>query len=387
VVIDNKGSAYDEVVNQIQKTGPIPFEEFMEIALYSDNGYYSKPTSFGVYGDYYTSPSIHPIFGYLFAIQIMNIWEYMDRPRPFTVVEIGAGDGTLGIDIVSTIRSADMPVSNYLEYIPIDKGPNKATVEGTAILEADGLDSCNAALASCVVISNELIDALPVDILEVRDGRTNLVYIGVDEQGNLKEELIETSLDEFVSFDISSLEGYRGPLCRGLGQWMPSVLDLVPKAFFLNVDYGYEESDYLSMRKSSRLLQTYYKHVDNLSPLFRVGDQDITAHVNFTALRRVMAQRGIKPVCNITQREWLFGLGYSDVLNGMRLSGEVSRRELNLIDRLVEVEGLGGFRVEMSQRGMNKPKISKLNSVIDLSGSFGTVPPVTDKHMAFHLNR
>ena len=118
MVIDNKGSAYDEVVNQIQKTGPIPFEEFMEIALYSDNGYYSKSTSFGVYGDYYTSPSIHPIFGYLFAIQIMNIWEYMDRPRPFTVVEIGAGDGTLGIDIVSTIRSADMPVSNYLEYIP-----------------------------------------------------------------------------------------------------------------------------------------------------------------------------------------------------------------------------------------------------------------------------
>ena len=387
MLIDNKGSAYDAVVNQIHKTGPIPFEEFMEIALYSDNGYYSKPTSFGVDGDYYTSPSTHPIFGYLFAIQIMNIWEYMDRPKPFTVVEIGAGDGTLGIDIVSTIRSADMPVSNYLEYIPIDKGRNKATVAGTEILASDGLDSSNADLASCVVISNELIDALPVDILEVRNGRTHLVYIGVDKQGNLKEELIETALDEFISFDISTLEGYRGPLCRRLGQWMPSVLDLVPKAFFLNVDYGYEELDYLSMRKSNRLLQTYYKHVDNLSPLLRVGDQDITAHVNFTALRRVMAQQGINPVCNITQREWLLGLGYSDVLNGMRLSGEVSRRELSLIDRLVEVEGLGGFRVEMSQRGMNSPKNSKLNSLIDFSGSSSALPPVTDKHMAFHLNR
>ena len=168
---------------------------------------------------------------------------------------------------------------------------------------------------------------------------------------------------------------------------MPSVLDLVPKAFFLNVDYGYEELDYLSMRKSNRLLQTYYKHVDNLSPLLRVGDQDITAHVNFTALRRGMAQQGINPVFNITQREWLLGLGYSDVLNGMRLSGEVSRRELSLIDRLVEVEGLGGFRVEMSQRGMNSPKISKLNSLIDFSGSSSALPPVTDKHMAFHLNR
>ena len=91
------------------------FEEFMDIALYSGNGYYSKPASFGVYGDYYTRPSLHPFFGYLFAIQIMNIWEYMDRPNPFTIVEIGAGDGTLAIDIVSTIRAANIDFTNCLQ--------------------------------------------------------------------------------------------------------------------------------------------------------------------------------------------------------------------------------------------------------------------------------
>ena len=77
-------------------------------------------------------------------------------------------------------------------------------------------------------MSNELIDALPVDIFEVRDGRTKVVVIDVDKQGNLKEELIETTIDEFYDLDISSLEGYRGPLCRDLGQWIPTVLDLVP---------------------------------------------------------------------------------------------------------------------------------------------------------------
>ena len=113
MIIDkNRGGAYDEVVSQIRKTGPMSFEAFMEIALYSSNGYYSRPASFGVYGDYYTSPSLHPFFGYLFAIQIMSIWEYMDRPNPFTVVEIGAGDGTLAIDILSTIRSTNKAFSN-----------------------------------------------------------------------------------------------------------------------------------------------------------------------------------------------------------------------------------------------------------------------------------
>ena len=388
MVIDkNRGGAYGEVVSQIRKTGPISFEEFMDIALYSGNGYYSKPASFGVYGDYYTSPSLHPFFGYLFAIQIMNIWEYMDRPNPFTIVEIGAGDGTLATDIVSTIRAANIDFSNCLQYIPIDRATSRGCVAGAEIVSADLLDLYISDSTSCVVLSNELIDALPVDIFEVRDGRTKVVVIDVDKQGNLKEELIETTIDEFYDLDISSLEGYRGPLCRDLGQWIPTVLDLVPKAFFVNIDYGYEESDYLSMGKSNRLLQTYYRHVDNLSPLLRVGDQDITAHVNFTALRRAFAHRGINSIGNITQREWLFGLGYSDVIEDLRLSEGLSRREISLIDRLVEVEGLGGFRVEISQRGIDGAEISKLNNLTNLSRYFSAVPPVTDKHMAFHLNR
>ena len=141
------------------------------------------------------------------------------------------------------------------------------------------------------------------------------------------------------------------------------------------------------MGKSNRLLQTYYRHVDNLSPLLRAGDQDITAHVNFTALRKAFAHRGINSIGNITQREWLFGLGYSDVIEDLRLSEGLSRREISLIDRLVEVEGLGGFRVEISQRGIDGAEISKLNNLTNLSRYFSAVPPVTDKHMAFHLNR
>ena len=222
----------------------------------------------------------------------------MNCPNSFTVVEIGAGDGTLGIDIVSAIRSVDASILNCIEYIAIDRVPRGA-VSGTEIISGDQLDLQIADLESCVVLSNELIDALPVEILEVKDRRTNFVMINVDENGDFKESLIETTIDELADVDLSALEGYRGPLCRKLGEWIPTVIDSIPKAVFINVDYGYEQTEYMSMPKSNRLLQTYYKHVDTLNPLDRVGDQDITAHVNFTALRKVFAQKGIKSVTNI----------------------------------------------------------------------------------------
>ena len=380
----NRGSAYADIVNRICETGPISFEEFMEIALYSRNGYYSGHTSFGTHGDFYTSPSLHPVFGYLFAVQIINIWESMNRPNSFAVVEIGAGDGTLGIDIVSAIRSVDASILNCIEYIAIDRVPRGA-VSGTEIISGDQLDLQIADLESCVVLSNELIDALPVEILEVKDRRTNFVMINVDENGDFKESLIETTIDELADVDLSALEGYRGPLCRKLGEWIPTVIDSIPKAVFINVDYGYEQTEYMSMPKSNRLLQTYYKHVDTLNPLDRVGDQDITAHVNFTALRKVFAQKGIKSVTNITQREWLFGLGYLDVLENMRLSGELSRREISLVDRLVEIDGLGEFRVEISQKGLDEAEISILSDGSNSYNCFNKVPPVTRNHMAYHF--
>ena len=122
-----------------------------------------------------------------------------------------------------------------------------------------------------------------------------------------------------------------------------------------------------------------------MNPLDRVGDQDITAHVNFTALRKVFAQRGIKSITNITQREWLFGLGYLDVLENMRLSGELSRREISLVDRLVEIDGLGEFRVEISQKGLDEAEISILSDGANSHNCFNKVPPVTRNHMAYHF--
>ena len=87
----------------------------------------------------------------------------------------------------------------------------------------------------------------------------------------------------------------------------------------------------------------------------------------------------------MTQREWLFGLGYLDVLENMRLSGELSRREISLVDRLVEIDGLGGFRVEISQKGLDEAEISILSDGSNSYNCFNKVPPVTRNHMAYHF--
>ena len=83
--------------------GPISFETFMEIALYSEVGYYRNEDVFGIAGDYYTSPHIHPIFASICALQVEKMWKAMDQPAPFFIIEQGAGDATLAKDVLEAI--------------------------------------------------------------------------------------------------------------------------------------------------------------------------------------------------------------------------------------------------------------------------------------------
>ena len=102
----------------IHNSGPISFETFMEVALYSDVGYYSNNDIFGLKGDYYTSPHLHPIFGSMFALQIERMWEILGSPANLYVIEQGAGDGTLAVDISAAINHSFRAVTgqNWLHF-------------------------------------------------------------------------------------------------------------------------------------------------------------------------------------------------------------------------------------------------------------------------------
>ena len=150
------------------------------------------------------------------------------------------------------------------------------------------------------MISNELLDAFPVKQIQVVDDRVFELYVTTDSNGQLIEELDEPSdkvLKEFFSLEeLKSLSGYRGPVNMHLKGWAENMSEVIKDGFLVTIDYGYERDKYYSTEKSKKLLQTFYMHTNGGSPLQRIGKQDITAHVDFTALELACISGGFDTV-------------------------------------------------------------------------------------------
>jgi SAM-dependent MidA family methyltransferase len=242
-----------------------------------------------------------------------------------------------------------------------------------------------------VVFSNELLDAMPTRVIEIRSGRIHEVMISLDSDGNLVEALSEKPMEELEALNIianlPSLEGYRGPLSTRLDDWCRSVSSALQTGFVVTVDYGMEREEYYSMDRSHRLIQTYYRHIDNLSYLQHVGDQDISAHVNFSYFRELALLNNLKSLHSTNQRDWLYDLHFEEVLN-VNTDGEfTSRREVALVNRLVEQEGLGGFRVEILQKGLRGICYEDLIPTVKFARDNFRIPPISAQHMAAGLSR
>ena len=384
----DQGKAYEVVADRIRSKGPINFDLFMDMARYSERGYYTNEAPFGMKGDYYTSPTVHPMFGAMIALQLCQMWECLGRPDPFTVLEIGSGNGVLARDVVTSLKASNSQCIDCLEYFTVDRIYPTIRVDGTVPLMPEHLSNLQT---TGVIFSNELLDAMPTRVIEIRLGRIHEVMISLDSEGNLVEVLSENPMEEMESLNtianLPSLEGYRGPLSTRLNDWCRSVSSALQTGFVVTVDYGMEREEYYSMDRSHRLIQTYYRHIDNLSYLQHVGDQDITAHVNFSYFRELALLNNLKSLHSTNQRDWLYELHFEEVLN-VNTDGEfTSRREVALVNRLVEQEGLGGFRVEILQKGLRGICYEDLIPTVKFARDNFRIPPISVQHMAAGLSR
>lgn len=374
------------MVEKIREEGPLGFDTFMETALYSDRGFYSNGQPFGDEGDYFTSPTIHPVFGSMVAVELWQMWNLLGKPTPFTVVECGSGNGLLAKDVIGCLKEFSEEMANSLKYVAVDRVPiSEPIVEITSVVSTrlPKLDNVQ------VVLSNELLDAFPVKLIEIRSGKPCEILVGLDPHGTLIEIINKDPLKdhEFFRFnlDLRDLEGYRGPISVHMGDWCRSVSTTLDRGFVLTIDYGLERSQYYSMAHSGRLLQTYFQHVEGLNPLDRVGEQDITAHVDFTTFREICEANGFINICSLSQMEWLRNLHFTEIINANRDDVPISRRCLALINNLLDPDGMGGFRVEIQSKGMEKIVCDDLFPNLRCIGSSWPIAPVTFQHMASKL--
>jgi SAM-dependent MidA family methyltransferase len=365
---------------EIAATGPITFARFMSVALADpEHGYYAtsdeRPTRTG---DFLTAPELHPIFGATLARAVDEMWRAMGRPAGFLVREYGAGGGRLAVDLMEGLRAEGSALLEGLRYEPVDLVPDRVERIRRRLVEAGyghavGGPADPWPVAGCV-IANEFLDALPVHRLVAQGGRLREIYVGwaeggtgeaherADDQGHgpgddrtgrfvdvVGEPSTPALAERLAGEQISLADGQRAEVCLALDDWAIEMSTAFPAGFVLVLDYGRPAAELYGPSRPAGTLLAYAGHRAHDDPYVAIGRQDLTAHVDFTAVERAVAAHGWRRLGLTTQAEFLVGSGLAGLLERRRSDPSLSAADyLALrasIGRLLDPAALGGFRV------------------------------------------
>ncbi len=347
----------DRVRDEIRAVGPMPFARFMDLALYDpDGGYYraieARP---GRAGDFLTAPELHPIFGAVLADGIAEIWERLGRPDPFVVREHGAGEGALAVEILRAV--AGSPFGDVLRYGAVEVDPRRlAAFEQRLMTDGfgDRLEADPGAPFDGVVLANEVLDALPVHRVRRHGDRLREVAVDIDPDSRLVETEIEpttTALaDRLATEGISLIDGQTAEICLAVDDWVAGAAAPLRRGVLLLIDYGAPAAElYDPIRRRDGTLRAYIRHQVHDDPYRHVGRQDLTAHVDVTAVERAAAAAGLTTIGITTQAEALMGLGIEDRLRSIQADPATTLEAYTLLRssllRLLDPAAMGRFRV------------------------------------------
>jgi len=311
----------------IQKNGPISFRDYMELALFDpDYGYYTNESqTVGKEGDFITSVSIGRCFGLILARRLIKFWEDSKMPASFAIIEPGAHNGSLCADILGEIKAQSPACFNAVHYHLVETS-NRMHHEQRSKLssEYDRKFSSHASLVDIktehgAIISNELIDAFPVDLIKFKDQTWWQMYV-TESDGKLT--FIDQKIQDHALADFCSTLGNAFP-DEYLTEFNPGVASFAQQAaasirtgLIITIDYGYQAEEYYHPNRSCGSLQTYYKHQKSDNPLEHPGKLDITCHINFSQLAEELLVAGFAEPIVSTQasyltlyaREWLIDI-------------------------------------------------------------------------------
>lgn len=286
---------------------PISFVNFMEMCLYNQEfGYYSQKNShIGKDGDFITSVSIGSAFGEIIAERIIKVWGELNSPQSFSIIEMGANDGQLAIDISHWIekKAPDFP----LNYVIIEPLNTRQTIISQNIKNQQldkkifiHQDTHNIHQENALFLANELIDAFPVEIIKKNNNIWKKLHVQqLSSQHALSEIWLDLDSDkdqkiiDFINTLPENLpDGYQTEYRPNLITFVKSIKSLFDKGLVLLIDYGFPHSHYYHSARNKGTLQTYKNHTKTDNPLIYPGEQDISAHVDFTQLAKIFKQNG-----------------------------------------------------------------------------------------------
>jgi len=316
--------------DEIARLGPISCERFIELALYHPRlGYYShKRLRVGRRGDFITNVSVGRLFGEILADQIVELWELLERPREFTIMEAGAENGELASDLLGRLSKVGSAVS--WSYVIVEPNESKQEQQrGRLYGKSDEQDLVPTGSVRWVrnidelepitgiILGNELLDAIPTRVVEFSEDRWREVCITL-ERDSFKFSL-EPIKDPRLTARIDKIplplpQPYRTEVNLAATDWISDAAKTLGRGFILMIDYGYSRSDYYSPLRTEGTLALYRNQQRQENMFEGIGETDITAHVDFTAIAEAGLEAGCQLLGFTDQHHFMVGAGESRML-------------------------------------------------------------------------
>lgn len=305
---------------QIRREGNITFRAFMQAALYdAEFGYYNTGRlKIGAAGDYYTSSNVHPAFGAVLACAFAEIWNGLTDKQPLTLVEMGAGTGQLAFDVMTAMRDEHALNFDGLSYVIVESSPVMRARQQQRLAGFSGrvrwqtLGDIARSPVAGIFFSNELVDAMPVHRVRVNKGRIEEQYVTVESE-RLTLVWGEPSTPNLIDYikraGVNFAEGQILEINLEIFGWLESLSRAIERGFLVTIDYGDIAGHLYGPDRAGGTLRSFYRHRLVDSPLERIGEQDITASVNFTALIDIGRDFGFEAVSYERQTSFLIRNG------------------------------------------------------------------------------
>jgi SAM-dependent MidA family methyltransferase len=370
------------LADRIRRFGPITFADYMRECLYHPlHGYYSKAES-KRFADYYTSVDVHPIFARLLTRQFAEMWESLARPAEFALVEAGAGVGRFAAQLLDFCEAKLPDFYDALRYVAVERSVLRRDQAAIAAKRhaAAGKFTTSAEvpahLAAGCFFSNELVDALPVHRMVMDGGAMKEIFVDFRD-GRLAEVTAQVSTcavtEYFATQGISLCDGQHAEAGLEACDWISEVGRRLGRGYVLTIDYGHPASDLFDDHHMRGTLLAYQNHRASEEFYAAPGEQDLTAHVNFTALESWGKRSGLVTAGFTSQTAFLLALGQGNEFADLydEGQGEAERTKARLqLKTLIHPEGMGErFQVLIQQKGVSGVQLTGLSGIGDRKSS------------------
>jgi SAM-dependent MidA family methyltransferase len=358
------------IADEIRKGGLISFARFMELALYCPvYGFYEKEKdNLGRRGDFFTSVSTGNLFGQLLAFQFADWLKQMLMSRPrhshVHIVEAGAHNGQLAKDILTWLQRTEL--FDRIQYCIVEPSPrrqlwqkeNLSGLQGRIrwVGSLDELAGASSSGIEGIIFSNELLDAMPVQRFAWDAANRTWFEWGVALEGERfawkKIAAAPAPWGADIPGDLLDVlpDGFIVERSLAADAWWAAAARILNRGKLLTIDYGLSGEELLSPERSHGTLRSYFRHHAGADVLSNVGDQDITAHVNFTAIQHAGEAAGLQTEALCTQERFLTQIAEL-AWKGPAAFGEWNSASTRQFQTLTHPEHLGRvFRVLVQSR-------------------------------------